>query len=186
LHTAVNHPDPDTRDAASQALDQVLTARGQQPAWRALTGMLRRIQAGERDPATLPPGLDEIDTAIAQRALDHLNGNPNLGIDPDAWRTLTDTSDDTSEDAVERFVAAVVAAAGGDADAQDTVGPTLEQWAANPDTASLAAALRQIIDGGGDTAGPVEGLDPGQAALLDSIRQRLDPGQEPTTNSEDL
>jgi tetratricopeptide (TPR) repeat protein len=94
LDTAASHPDPDTRHAANQALDGALTAREQQAEWQALTAVLRRIHTGERGPATLLPGLDPIDTAIAQRTLDHLNGNPNLGIHPDAWHSLTDTTDD--------------------------------------------------------------------------------------------
>jgi tetratricopeptide (TPR) repeat protein len=84
------------------------------------------------------------------------------------------------------FVAAVVAAARGDSDAQDAVGPVLDEWAADSDTAGLAAAVRQIIDGGGDTAAAVEDLDPAQAAILDTIRERLEPDQEPTTSPEDL
>jgi hypothetical protein len=48
--------------------------------------VLRRIHAGETDPATLLSGLDHIDAQIAQRALGLLAGT--LTVDPDAWRTL--------------------------------------------------------------------------------------------------
>ncbi|MDQ2707394.1 MAG: CHAT domain-containing protein [Actinomycetota bacterium] len=91
LHTSLHHPDPTTRAAATHTLNHALTTRAQQPDWQALVLVLRRIHAGDRDPATLTDGLDPIDTAITQRALDLLNDQ--LDIDPDAWRTLTDTDE---------------------------------------------------------------------------------------------
>ncbi len=91
LHTSLHHPDPTTRAAATHTLNQVLTALGQQPDWQALVPVLRRIHAGDRDPTTLTDALDPIHTAITQRALDLLNGQ--LDIDPDTWRTLTDTDE---------------------------------------------------------------------------------------------
>ena len=86
--------------------------------------MLRRIHNGERDPKTLLPGLDEIEAAITQRVLAYLAGNPDIGIDPDAWRTLTDTKDDTDsgEDNLEAFIAAAVEAARGNAEAREALG----------------------------------------------------------------
>jgi hypothetical protein len=46
--------------------------------WAALATVLRRVLAGERDPDELTAGLDEIDTAIVQRALDALAGRITL------------------------------------------------------------------------------------------------------------
>jgi hypothetical protein len=86
LRASLTHPDQATRITAAQTLDQALTATAQDTDWQALVPVLRRIQAGETDPATLLPGLDPIDTQIAQRALDLLAGT--LTVDPDAWHTL--------------------------------------------------------------------------------------------------
>ncbi|MDQ2707392.1 MAG: ATP-binding protein, partial [Actinomycetota bacterium] len=94
LHTSLHHPDATTRAAATHTLNQALTAGAQQPDWQALVPVLRRIHAGDRDPTTLTDALDPIDTAITQRALDLLNGQHD--IDPDAWRTLTDTTPENS------------------------------------------------------------------------------------------
>ncbi len=80
------HPEPATRTTAAQILDLALTAAAHDSDWQALVPVIRRIHAGETDPSTLLPGLDDLDTQIAQRCLDLLAGT--LTIDPDAWRTL--------------------------------------------------------------------------------------------------
>ncbi len=86
LHAATSHPDPATRDAATDTLNHALTTLDQDPDWHALVAVLRRIHAGERNP-TLTDGLGPVDTAITRRALDLLAGTTT--IDPDAWHTLT-------------------------------------------------------------------------------------------------
>ena len=84
-------PGDDTagQDAAAfldQALDHYAGTRD----WAALTAALRRVRAGERDPAVLAEGLDEIDTAILTRALAALDGTDP--IDPTLWTTPTDAT----------------------------------------------------------------------------------------------
>jgi len=79
----------DTR--AAELLALVLTAFAQRPDWAALSGVLGRLAAGARGPDLLN-GLDAIDTAIAQRALDALDGRAE--IDPDAWHALAPAPDD--------------------------------------------------------------------------------------------
>ena len=99
LHASLRHPDPTTRDAATQTLEQALAARAQQPDWQALVAALRRIHAGEYDPGLLD-GLDHIDTAITRRALDLLDGTATT--DPDAWHRLTRDADDAEADQSDR------------------------------------------------------------------------------------
>jgi tetratricopeptide (TPR) repeat protein len=91
LHTSLRHPDPTTCNTATHTLHQALAARAQQPDWQALVAVLRRIHTGEHDPS-LADGLDHIDTAITQRALNLLNGTATTN--PDAWHGLTRGADD--------------------------------------------------------------------------------------------
>ena len=163
----------------TQGVDQILSTDEQSSDWQALTEVLRRIHNGERDPKTLLPGLDEIEAAITQRVLAYLAGNPDIGIDPDAWRTLTDTKDDTDsgEDNLEAFIAAAVEAARGNAEAREALGPALDQLAADPYTAALAAAL-QNTSAGEYPATPLPDLDPDHAAVLEEIRRSLTQPQD--------
>lgn len=62
--------DQDTAAALEPFLDQMATTDD----WAALAGVWRRILTGERDPATLTPGLDDTDTVIVTRTLDTLTG----------------------------------------------------------------------------------------------------------------
>ena len=91
LHGTLADADPHRRDAGSGRLSAELDRYADTDDWRALVAVLRRIQAGERDPHVLLVGLDDIDTAIARRALDVLAGTTT--VDPDAWRTLISSND---------------------------------------------------------------------------------------------
>jgi tetratricopeptide (TPR) repeat protein len=53
--------------------DEFLTATAASADWGALVAVLRRILAGERDPAALTAGLDDIDTAIVRTTLTRLS-----------------------------------------------------------------------------------------------------------------
>lgn len=182
LHTSLHHTEPDTRQAATTALDQRLTALGDQPDWHHLVAVLRRIQAGERDPDTLTHGLDTTDTTITHRALDILTGH--LTLNPDTWHTLTtnpaNTADQSSQ-ALRDFLDAVVSAARGDTHALDAVTPVLDEMDADPDWAPLASAIRRVI--AGDHTPPPDQLNPTHAALLTTILERLATPPS-TTNSE--
>ena len=70
---------------AGAEFDKELTYYPISEDWSALVGVLRRLRAGETDPDLLA-GLDEIDTAIASRALDALTGR--VTIPPGLWRAL--------------------------------------------------------------------------------------------------
>ncbi|MBA2696295.1 MAG: hypothetical protein H0U62_10795, partial [Actinobacteria bacterium] len=181
LHTAISHPDPATRDAATDTLNQALTALEQDPYWQALVAVLRRIHAGDRD-STLTDGLDPVDTAITRRALDLLAGT--ITIDPDAWHTLTTdagTDDQGNHDEdLDAFAAAVAAAVTGDTHAQGMVGPVLDEMVTDPDWAPLVAVLRRILDGDHTLATPDE-LGPAQVAVLDAVRAHLNPPQPTAT-----
>jgi hypothetical protein len=126
--------------------------------WRQLVAVLRRIRAGERD-ATLASGLDPIDTAVVQRALDALTGIVRVDVDVDAWRTgATSTPRHEQGQQLAALANATVAAARGDPDATNALQPLLQALAAHPDWATLAAALRRILAG---ERGPtlLDGLD---------------------------
>lgn len=117
-------------------------------------------------------GLDDIDTTIARRALDVLDGTAT--INSDAWRTLTDDAADGQDepDPVAQFVAKIAAAAAGDTDARAAVELQVAAWTADPNTAALATALRRILDCTDDPATDGD-LPPGQAGLLVAVRHRL-------------
>jgi hypothetical protein len=78
LVAAINGDAPVT-----QLLTQALDRYADHQDWAELVDRLRRIQAGERDPAQLLAGLDEIDTAITRRALDAIAGRIQLTISDD-------------------------------------------------------------------------------------------------------
>jgi tetratricopeptide (TPR) repeat protein len=182
LHTSLHHDDPDTRHAATAALDQTLTARGDGPDWQHLVAVLRRIHAGERDADTLTHGLDTTDTTITRRALDILAGH--ITLNPDTWHALTPSPADTADEsapALEDFIDAVVDAARGNTQAPDTVTPLLEQMDADPDWAPLANAIRRVI--AGDHTPPLGQLNSNHATLLTTILERLATPPS-TTNSE--
>ena len=102
-----------------------------------------------------------------------LNGSP---LDPRPRRA--DRHDtDSGEDNLEAFIAAAVEAARGNAEAREALGPALDQLAADPYTAALAAAL-QNTSAGDYPATPLPDLDPDHAAVLEEIRRRLTQPQD--------
>lgn len=155
--------------AADQALDLVLASLEQHADWRQLVAVLRRIRAGERD-ATLASGLDPIDTAVVQRALDALTGT--VRVDVDAWRTgATSTPQHEQGQQLTALANATVAAARGDPDATNALQPLLQALAAHPDWVTLAAALRRILAGERDPT-LLDGLD--HPAATDVVTLVLD------------
>ncbi|MGH3783327.1 MAG: hypothetical protein ACRDRO_22595 [Pseudonocardiaceae bacterium] len=146
--------------AAEQALDLVLASLGEHADWKQLVGVLRRIRAGERD-ADLASGLDPIDTAVVQRALDALSGT--VRVDVDAWRTgAISTPQQEPGQQLAALAEATVAAARGDLDATNALQPLLEALAAHRDWVALATVLRRILAGERDPA-LRDGLDPSAA-----------------------
>jgi hypothetical protein len=181
LHAAVHHTDASTRNAAAHSLEHTLNTLSNSSHRQALAAVLQRIQNGERDPDLLLPGLDPLDTMIARRALNHLNSASDLGIEPDAWRRISDgTSEDGQDEKTETFVTVMVAAARGDTRAYDAVVAALDQMASDPASADFAAAVRKIIDRD-DTFVPVDGLNPEESALLQAIRDQISSKPESTS-----
>jgi tetratricopeptide (TPR) repeat protein len=86
LHASLHHPDPNTRVTAASALNQALVNWARHQYWRDLVSVLRRMYSGDYHINT--DGLDPIDTAITQRAIDILDGTATT--DPTAWRVLVD------------------------------------------------------------------------------------------------
>jgi endonuclease/exonuclease/phosphatase (EEP) superfamily protein YafD len=157
---------------AAAVLERVLAVQGEKADWRALADVLRRIAAGERDPA-LAEGLDEVDTAIVGRALDALAGS--IQIDPQTWRTLTLTEEERLAEYRQRLMtrwepvlSALVAAQAGDADAAEAAA-VLERVLAvqgeKADWRALADVLRRIAAGERDPA-LAEGLDEVDTAIV--------------------
>lgn len=78
-------------ERAAGLLELALAAFGQHSDWAALSEILRRLAAGERDGQLLLEGLDAVDTAIAQRALEVLDGR--VEVDRGAWHALSSPPD---------------------------------------------------------------------------------------------
>ena len=152
--------------AAAAWLEQSLTTASQQGNWTALAGVLRRILAGKRDQHLLQ-GLSEVDTAIAQRALDALVGRVQL--DPDSWQTLTSPA---LPDELVQLVAAVVAAARGDQEVAAALEPVLTEWASDQSWTALAGVLRRILAGERDPQ-LLQGLEETDTAVVTTILDQL-------------
>ena len=108
--------------------------------WKALAAALQRVLDGERG-QDLAAGLDLIDTAIMTRTLDVVAGQASL---PAAlWPAM----------GLGRLLGDITAAATtGDEAAAGRARQNLGPLAADPDFATLAAALGQILDGSRDPA----------------------------------
>jgi hypothetical protein len=157
---------------AGQAVEQALTDRREQADWAKLAGVLRRLLAGDRSQQLLE-GLDPIDTAIVQRALDALAGQVQL--DPDSWQALTGPA--LPEEFVQ-LVTAVAAAANGDQGVAAELEPILIKFASEQEWATLAGVLRRILAGDRDQA-LLRGLDETDSAVVTAILNELDqPGAD--------
>jgi hypothetical protein len=156
---------------ADQALDLVLASLGQHADWEQLVAVLRRIRAGERDPA-LATGLDLIDMAIVRRALAALAGTEQ--VDTRAWRAGARSASPRQQDQqLAALAQAAVAAAKGDHDATNALQPLLQALAAHSTWAPLAAAVQRILAGDRDPALP-DALDqPAAASAVSSILNQL-------------
>jgi hypothetical protein len=156
--------DPDAADL----LERVLAAREQQRDWTVLTGVLRRLAAGEHD-ADLLAGLDPIDSAIAQRAMDALDGQ--VAIEADAWRALVAApggDESPLADALVTLAALVVIASRGDEAAKADLQPVLAEMAEQEQWAALAGVLPRIVAGERDPT-LADGLDETDTAVVTHI-----------------
>jgi tetratricopeptide (TPR) repeat protein len=156
----------DTQAAA--ALDDELARHHDSPDWAALANVLARIRDGDTSPSLLQ-GLDEIDTAIATRALDALDGKTT--IPPELWPAIP----------ARPLIGDLVAAATGDSEATDQARQTLTDLAANPGTGQLAAVLAQILGGDQDPALPAQLTDPTEKAIAATILHHITTPRPETT-----
>ena len=157
-------------DQARTAVEQYLTEHQDSADWGKLAAVLRTILHGKHD-ASLPDDLDDIDTAIARRALAALNGD--IQIPGQLWQALPLTP----------LISTVVNAAYGAQDAARQVTDTLTEMGNNSDWAPLASTLRRILDG--DRApGLAGGLDPVFSAAVITIVSHLPPPAQPATARE--
>lgn len=153
--------------AADQGLELILASLGEHADWQQLVGVLRRIHAGERDPG-LVTGLDLIDTAVVQRALDALAGV--VPVDVAAWHGRTTS---TAQEKLGAVATATVMAASGDPDVTNALQPLLEALAAHPDWAALADVLRRVLAGERDPALLDRLDDPAAAAVVALVLGQL-------------
>jgi tetratricopeptide (TPR) repeat protein len=152
--------------AAARQLAQVFDGYADHTDWAHLVDRLRRIHTGDRDPGALLPGLDPIDTAIVQRALDALAGRVELTAPP--GQPAPDRGA-----AVDAFVDLVVAAARGVPDATAALTPLLDGMAADPDAAVPADRIRRILAGEREVDHLTAGVDPEAAPVLTAVLDRL-------------
>ncbi|MFH8772159.1 MULTISPECIES: CHAT domain-containing protein [unclassified Streptomyces] len=162
----------DQHQQAAVFLDHVLGHFANTRDWAGLAAVLRGVRAGDRDRAALAAGLDGIDTAILTRTLAALDGTDP--IDPTLWATSgnRDTADESDGAATQEFLATVVAAAQGNEQAAEIVGPILDQMSEHPEWVALVGALRAILDGDRSPT-LTAGLDPDVRPLVDAVLSTL-------------
>jgi hypothetical protein len=136
--------------------------------WRALVAVLRRILAGERDPMTLLPGLDDTDVVIAG---DVLRG---LGVDvPLAGQEKEDDSGDMVK--LDDFLAMIVRACRPDAPAGlgEQLWNATRGMATQPDAPSGIRELGRVLNAilVGEREFDLSALPP---QLADKVRGVLD------------
>ncbi|HJT02239.1 MAG TPA: hypothetical protein VJ757_01225 [Pseudonocardiaceae bacterium] len=156
---------------ADRALDLVLASLAEHADWRQVVAVLRRIRAGERDPALIT-GLDPIDAAIVRRALAALAGT--APVDINAWRGgVAPTASRDQSPPLEALAQATVVAVQGDLDAANALQPLLRALAAHPDWAPLARALQRILAGDRDPELPDTLDHPAAAAVVRTVLNQL-------------
>lgn len=127
---------------AAEAVRGYLTSYEGSADWAALAGALQHVLDGDREREDLATGLDQIDTAIVIRTLSVLAGQASI---PAAlWPAMS----------LGFLLGDITAAAEGDQAAVGRARQSLNELAADPDSAGLAAALGQILDGARDPALP--------------------------------
>ena len=128
--------------------------------WAALVGVLRRLRAGESGPDLLV-GLDEIDVAIASRALDALAGR--VTVPTTLWPAMPHRW----------LLGEVVAAALGETDVESAQ-EGIQALAEDPNRAALADALGAILSGERDP-GLAAGLrDATDIAVVATVLSHID------------
>jgi hypothetical protein len=153
---------------AVRVLEQTLANLAEDSDWTALSNVVRRLAAGDRDPQLLA-GLDPVDTVIAQRAVAALDGRAD--IDSNAWHRLAAPADNLA-DQLNSLAATVIAAAQGDSEAADALRPMLADLAADESWRTLAGVLHRILDGDRDLA-LLDGLDPTDTAVVTHVLTAL-------------
>jgi hypothetical protein len=153
----------DGDDQARAAVEQHLAERQDSADWGKLAAVLRAFLHGDHG-AGLPDGLDEIDTAIARRALGALSGD--IQIPGQLWQALS----------LAPLIGRVVGAAYGDQDDARQVTETLTELGNDSDWAPLASTLRRILDGQ-RAPGLADGLGPLFSAAVTAIVSHLPPAQ---------
>ncbi len=168
--TAARYGDDHARAAATRHLTSHLDS----PDWHDLATTLSGLLADGPD-TTIPDGLDAIDSAITRRAFAALHGD--LRLPPGLWRAIPLTA----------LIGRVIGAAVGDQAAAGQVSQALTDMDDDSDLASLATALRAILNG--DRApGLADGLDPASAAAITTILAHLpqpDPEPQPASQPAD-
>ncbi|MFD9092905.1 CHAT domain-containing protein [Streptomyces collinus] len=156
-----------SRDQAAAFLDHVLDHYAQTPDWAGLAAALRRVRAGDRDRAALAVGLDTIDIAILTRVLSALDGSDP--IDPMLWASAGNGENGSVG---LQFLTAVLAAAKGDQQAMEIVGPIIDRMSETTELAAVAGALRAILHGDRSPT-LANGLVPDARSLVEAVLSAL-------------
>jgi hypothetical protein len=128
--------------------------------WGALASVLRRVREGDAG-LEVCTGLDEVDTAIATRAIGIRDGE--IAIPGDLWHVIAESM----------WLGRMVAAVLGDPDELAWARQALRDTNASPGGGPLAGALGQIIDGNRDR-GIVRQLDdPRHRDIVRSVLQHV-------------
>jgi tetratricopeptide (TPR) repeat protein len=158
--------------AAEQQASGLLDEMDENEQLAGLAGVLRRILAGERDPA-LGAELDPVGVAIVNRLLDALAGR--IQLDPYG----AGGADDEREEIREQWgavISAMLKAADGDADAEQQAARLLDSFADRPNWVELVGVSRRILAGERDAESLLAGLNPVDTAiasqLLDAVAGR--------------
>jgi hypothetical protein len=154
---------------AAQVLEEALEQLSATGSALAIIRALRRIAEGARGPELLA-GLDELDTAIAQRTLDALAGEAE--IDPTAWHALAVELNERELLEHLRTLASGVVAAVHDEEMAAVVRPMLDDMAQVEEFSALAEALRRILAGERDPS-LRDGLDAKGAAVVETVLEVL-------------
>ncbi|MFI9614486.1 CHAT domain-containing protein [Streptomyces sp. NPDC052023] len=148
--------------AAGVKLRQHLARHGAMtPQFAPLTGVLRDILDGERDPG-VTAGLGPLDADVARRALGVLRGEEEIAAE--LWPALH----------LSLVLGNFVATAAGHRGTADANRATLDDFHADPALRALAPVLEEILAGSRDPALPGRLREPAQRAVVGAVLRCLD------------
>lgn len=164
LHAALLHDVVNAcHDKDKQPALLTMLSEAEQNGWQKLCQAIREIIAGQRDESVLE-GLDEEDAILIQAIL--------IGIENP--QTLPDIkADEQRNQAAAGLAATIQLACDGDQRAMEVVADMEKTFQANPDMASLANAIRKMINGERSNTTLIENCDASTRELIEQILLEL-------------